>query len=306
MADLANAQIQRLVTLVAWMSQRDTGEEISYRNAARQLDAPEAVLKGDLKVLLSLTESYKPWVGSLSVAITASGFLLSSLGAFRRPLTLSRDEALALILGLLSVRGGRDLAGRLGREFGAAPDTEAVERTWAVGPTPGEHVAQVLGLARRARDEKQKLELLYAGSANEPSRRTVHVHQVVQARGAWYLVAWCEKSSARRVFRVERIIEAAELAERFTPRSGLKRVSSERDLLHADGAPSARIAFSARISRWMRERYPAGKDAPDGRYLVDLPVADPRWLAREVLQYGAEAEVLEPEGMREFVRGMVG
>ena len=31
---------------------------------------------------------------------------------------------------------------------------------------------------------------------------------------------------------------------------------------------------------------------------MEFPVADPNWLAREVLQYGAEAEVLGPEGMR--------
>ena len=34
-------------------------------------------------------------------------------------------------------------------------------------------------------------------------------------------------------------------------------------------------------------------------------VADPAWFVREILQYGAEAEVLEPEGMREAVRRMV-
>jgi len=37
-----------------------------------------------------------------------------------------------------------------------------------------------------------------------------------------------------------------------------------------------------------------------------MKVADPAWLVREVLQYGAEAEVLEPESLREAVRGAVG
>jgi proteasome accessory factor C len=134
----------------------------------------------------------------------------------------------------------------------------------------------------------------------------VEVYQVVQGGGAWYLVTWCAKADARRTFRVERILEATPTGESFMPRKGLKRVASAKDLLSADGAPLALIAFSPRIARWVREKYPAGADAPDGRYLVDLPVADPRWLAREVLQYGAEAEVLAPEGMREFVRGMVG
>ena len=107
------------------MSQRDNGHPIRYAAAARQLGVSEAVLKGDLKILLDLTESYKPWLGSLSVSITAGGFTLGSRGAFRRPFRLSRDEALTLILGLAGVRGGMALAARLGTGFGAAPDNGA-------------------------------------------------------------------------------------------------------------------------------------------------------------------------------------
>jgi len=66
------------------------------------------------------------------------------------------------------------------------------------------------------------------------------------------------------------------------------------------------VGFSPRIARWLKERYPDGEQQPDGSYRVRFPVADPRWLAREVLQYGAEAEVLAPEGMRTFVRDLVG
>ena len=167
-------------------------------------------------------------------------------------------------------------------------------------------MAQLLALARRARDEKTKLDLLYAASNAEPSRRVVHPHQVVQDRGTWYLVAWCEKSNATRRFRVERILELSELEQRFTPRRDLKPVTAAGDLLSGDSLPTATVAFSPRISRWMREKYPDGKASPDGRYLVTLPVADPNWLAREVLQYGAEAEVVGPEAMREFVGGVLG
>ena len=69
--------------------------------------------------------------------------------------------------------------------------------------------------------------------------------------------------------------------------------TTERVSLGSGGAEASGASFHASISA-------------DGRYVVEFPVADPNWLAREVLQYGAEAEVLAPEGMREFVRGMVG
>jgi predicted DNA-binding transcriptional regulator YafY len=55
----------------------------------------------------------------------------------------------------------------------------------------------------------------------------------------------------------------------------------------------------------MRERYPDGRNLPDGCYEVTFPVADPSWFVREVLQYGAEAEVVEPESLRVAVRDMV-
>src|SRR5262245_5517328 len=217
MADLAQNQIQRLVEVVATMSQRDTEAPLPYDKAARQLGVSEATLKSDLKVLLDLTDSYKSWLGSLRVAIVAGGFILGSRGSFRRPLRLNRDEVLTLILGLIGLPGGKELAARLGGEFATSQETKEAERFWAIGPTPAESLVQLLGLARRARDEHRKLDILYSASAGEPSRRTIEPHQLVQAGKAWYLVAWCEKSNATRRFRVERILEASLLEQRFTP-----------------------------------------------------------------------------------------
>jgi proteasome accessory factor C len=305
MPELAHQQVQRLIGLVAWMSQRHTGDTIPYATAARHLGVTEATLRADLEVLVDLTDRYKPWLGSLSVAITARGFLLGSMGPFRRPLRLSRDEALALLVGLAGVRGGRELAARLGRDVGAAPEAGEVARAWVFGPTPGERVAQVLSLAREARDATRRLEITYCGSSAEPSTRVIHPHQVVEAGGAWYIVAWCEQAKGARHFRAERVIAAAMADGRFTPRPELRRVRTARDLLDAEGVPAATVRFSGRIVRWIRERYPDGEDS-EGGYRVKFPVADPRWLAREVLQYGAEAEVVEPEAMREFVRKMLG
>jgi len=306
MSDLAETRVQRLIQLVAWMSQRDSDEPLRYDAAATALDVNEETLRSDLGVLLSLTEGYKPWLASLQVALTADGFALGSLGAFRRPLRLSRDESLALVVGLMDVRGGRPLAERLGQTLGAAPDPAEVERSWGLGPTPAEHVAQVLGLARCARDERKKLAMVYCGSEAEASRRIVHPYQVVQHGGRWYLIAWCERAKGVRHFRAERVLELEILDETFKPRPGLKPVRRAGDLLTADRVAKVTVGFRPRIARWLKERYPDGEERPDGSYRVRFPVVDPRWLVREVLQYGAEAEVLAPEGMRTFMEGLVG
>ena len=84
-----------------------------------------------------------------------------------------------------------------------------------------------------------------------------------------------------------------------------KPITDPKELLSADGTVPAQVAFSKKISRWLRERYPNGHEQRDGRYVVTFHVADPAWFVREVLQYGAEAEVLGPEGLREAVKRMV-
>jgi proteasome accessory factor C len=305
MADLAEAQVQRLVSLVAWMSQGDRERPVSLAAAARRLGVSADTVRKDLDVLVGLTDEVKPWLTSLQFAVTAEGFILGSLGAFRRPLRLTGDEGLAIMLGLLQGRGGHDLARRLGALLGRAPSAGDVDRVWGIGPTPGEGVSQILALARRARDESRRLEISYCGSSAEPSTRVVHPHQVVQNGGHWYVVAWCEQAGGKRLFRAERVLSARLLEDGFERRADFDRVRGARDLFSGAATLTAVVAFSARIRRWIRERYPGGEDSPDGRYLVRFPVADPRWLAREVLQYGAEAEVLEPVGVREFLKGLL-
>ena len=305
MADLAEAQVQRLVSLVAWMSQGDREGPVTFSAAARRLGVSADTVRKDLEVLVGLTDEVKPWLSSLQLAFTAEGFILGSLGAFRRPLRLTGDEGLAIMLGLLQGRGGHELARKLGALLDRAPEAGDVDRVWAIGPTPGEGVSQVLALARRARDESRRLELTYCGSSAEPSTRVVHPYQVVQNGGHWYIIAWCEQARGKRHFRAERVLAARLLGDGFDRKADVEAVRGTRDLFSGQAAMTAVVAFSARIKRWIRERYPDGEERPDGRYVVRFPVADPRWLAREVLQYGAEAEVLEPVGVREVLRALI-
>ena len=116
----------------------------------------------------------------------------------------------------------------------------------------------------------------------------------------------CEKVAPFRTFRADRILDARLLEQDFRPQVLFKPIQAPAELLRADDPVIARVAFSARIARWLKERYPNGRDGGDGRYSVTFTVADPAWFVREVLQYGAEAEVLEPEGLREAVRGAIG
>ena len=306
MPETAQAQVPRLVELLAWLSQGDSAKPVTYRAAARRLGVPEQTIRSDLDALLGLSAEHRDWLASLRIAVVAEGFAAHSLGAFRRPLHLTGEEGVALLLGLAGARGGQTVAKRLSKALGAAPHPEAVDAAYALSGAPTEELEQTLAVARRARDERKKLEILYCASAGEPSRRVVHVHQIVEAAGRWYLVAWCEKVADFRNFRADRVLEAKLVEREFRPQVLFKPIRKVEELLRADETVTAKVAFSPRIARWLKERYPGGREARDARYLVTFRVADAGWFVREILQYGAEAEVLEPEGLREAVRGAVG
>jgi predicted DNA-binding transcriptional regulator YafY len=305
MPETATTQAVRLVELVAWMSQRDSNKPVPYRAAARRLGVTEEVIRTDLSTLVGLTDAYKPWLASLNVAILADGFVVESRGSFRRPFRLTPEEALAVVIGLAGSRGGAALAKKLGAALSAAPDADTVGRAYGLGPTPTAHLDQVLAQARQARAGRLKLEIHYCGLGAEPASRVVHVHQVVQYFGVWYVIAWCEKVREFRHFRAERVLESRLLTQDFKPQILFKPIREAGKLLQAEETVTAVVAFGPKISRWLKEQYPGGREDARGRYLVTFKVADPAWLAREVLQYGAEAEVVEPESLREAVRGVV-
>ena len=57
------------------------------------------------------------------------------------------------------------------------------------------------------------------------------------------------------------------------------------------------VRYSATIGRWILERGD-GIERPDGSVIVEHRASDPRWAIRHVLQYGADAEILEPPSLR--------
>jgi predicted DNA-binding transcriptional regulator YafY len=64
------------------------------------------------------------------------------------------------------------------------------------------------------------------------------------------------------------------------------------------------VRYSPRIARWIREKGPV-EECDDGSVVVRHRVADPDWAVRHVLQYGADAEILEPEACRKSITALL-
>jgi proteasome accessory factor C len=237
---------------------------------------------------------------------------------FRRPVRLLAREAAALGMGLRSlateaspVRRERllELAGLVEREFALPGAEPARERVLAVlGDRPAGDLYEALRHAAAARRVCRiryvKPGPVHSGQRAEPETRTVEPYALLFAERWWYAVSRCRDRQGIRLFRVDRVLDVEVLDEGFDVPADFDVRAHARDgrALVAGETAEATVRYAARVAAWIRERFPDAEEAADGAVVVRHRVADPHWLARHVLQYGRDAEVVEPRPLRELVR----
>lgn len=161
--------------------------------------------------------------------------------------------------------------------------------------------------------ERKRLAFEYrARSTDEATRRLVSPQRITHYRDNWYLDAWDHEREAVRSFAVDRINRARLLDEaaRDVPETDLnEQLASSYGIF--SGAPKgwATIVFSAKAARWVADEHwhskQQGRFLPDGRYELKLPYGMSRELLMDVLHYGADAEIIEPQSLREQARSLL-
>jgi predicted DNA-binding transcriptional regulator YafY len=105
-----------------------------------------------------------------------------------------------------------------------------------------------------------------------------------------------------RFFRLDRVEEVALLGERFERDESIpSRLQSTSRAFASETSRRMTVRYSPRIARWVSEREGKPLDE-DGSLTLEHQVADESWAVRHVLQYGPDAELLEPAELREKVR----
>lgn len=309
LSDEAAEQLRRLLHTIPALSD---GKAHSIEEVARLAHADRETV---LRDLFSLSDRYgEPggFIAGLKIGIDSEhGVTVDPSRHFRRPMGLSVRELFALDLGLAMLRHERpptdhpaiDRArGRIRRLVAKTPDTKVPPEPWA-GDIGAAGDAEVLATIRQAHHKRQRVRVTYrSGDAKESATRTICPYGLVAARGAWYVVAYCDDREDIRVFRADRIEEVKILTTRYeVPRSfSVDSVVHDGRVFQSDGSPPLRVRYSPRVARWIAEREQATPDA-DGSVTVQYPLADAQWAVRHVLQYGADAEVLAPERVRQAV-----
>ncbi len=126
-------------------------------------------------------------------------------------------------------------------------------------------------------------------------RRTVDPLGLVLKGGAWYLVA--RRSVGMRVYRVSRVVSARALADGFERPDGFELESFWEGWSRAFEQTLSRVEVRVRVSEELRRFLPLDRRIePDGSVTVwfrDLGEA-----YRDLLGFGADAEVLAPQELR--------
>jgi len=182
------------------------------------------------------------------------------------PLMFSEDEALALVLGLLSVRhtglaGARaDAEGALGKVERVMPDSlrarvRAVrEAVVLVGTGRDSQAATaVIGALSEAAHRRRRVWLRYRSGRGEETTRAVDVYGVVCYEGVWYAVGHDHLRADMRTFRVDRVLDARVRDEAFTPPADFDPVAQvERAIATAPGALPVEVLLETTLEEARR------------------------------------------------------
>ena len=158
----------------------------------------------------------------------------------------------------------------------------------------------------------QRQQLLFeyhSRGKDEINQRTVSPQRLVHYRDNWYLDAHCHLRNELRNFSIDRInniqlldtpaqqIDEQQLQEHFADAYGI---------FAGKGDHSAVLHFSPYRARWVAEErwHPKqqGLFLDDGRYELRLPYGKAQELIMDILKYGPDVEVVEPQSLREAVR----
>ena len=308
----AAAQLRRVLQLVPEIAD---GEEHDIGELAARIGSDSRTLQKDLNSLVERYDLPGGFVEGVQLFLEP-GRVSAMTNHFQRPMRLTSSELSALVLGLSVLRTRRTPA-----EHGAiesarlklqqiavhVADDPLVTSTHSVSLADGGDPV-MLSLVHRAIRASTKFRIGYRKSGSDVvDERVVCPYLLTAANGAFYLIAYCDRERSVRMFRFDRIESIEAVAESFERPADFDADELLRDGRMFSGGESEQmtVRYSPRIARWIAEREGRQRDA-DGGLVMQHPLADIEWAMRHVLQYGPDAEVLEPAYVRAALRERLG
>jgi proteasome accessory factor C len=298
----------RLPRLLALLPYLLAHPGVRVAEAADDFGVPEAQLRRDLQLLWMCGLPGHGPGDLIDLSFEGDTVSVGHDAGLARPLRLTTDEALALVVALRTLADQPGLTDRgaveraLAKVEAAAGGAVEAASAVAVAVEPPD---RVLAQLRAALDQGRAVHLTYYVAArDESTERDVDPVRLRWADGRWYLEAWCRSVGAMRFFRVDRVDGVEILDEPSAPPAdAVPRDLSAGVYQPAPEHPLVTLRLD-QPGRWVADYYPCetAVTLPDGRLEVTLRASDTAWLRRLVLGLGPAGEVVGPAWLVEQVR----
>lgn len=146
------------------------------------------------------------------------------------------------------------------------------------------------------------IEFNYYGSSGEKSIRRIEPVKLVFKVNAWYLQGFCLIKNAYRFFKITRISDLRIRQETFSERAPAE-LSEDVEVQNARKWTDVCLKVSARGAYRVYDEF-YEKDIVknrDGSFTITVSLPENKWLIRYILSFGADAEVLSPQNIRDMI-----
>jgi predicted DNA-binding transcriptional regulator YafY len=284
---------------------------LSARELADHLEVSQRTVYRDLDALSSAGVPVHAERGVSGGIVLADGY--------RRALTqFNEDEIRALFIAgdsLLSDIGFEDQRpGALEKLAGALSDAQRRSaetmrgrvfldhRRWKQSAQPREHLA----VLRVAVWEDRRVHLRYRDQSRKLTTRVIDPLGLVAKAGVWYLVA--RSRNEMRTFRADRILSVEDTDERFTRPDGFDLVAFWREWTTKFEESLPGYPIMLRVAREMLDDVTGYwetqvLDDPERSesVLVKVVFPGPQTAAHQIVAWGGNVKIVEPEELRERV-----
>ncbi|MEG1434430.1 MAG: YafY family protein [Gordonibacter sp.] len=290
---MQQARLFEIIYLLMERSPRTTGE------LARRLEVSARTVRRDVDALSSTGVPVYMTRGKGGGVHLMDGYVLN-----KSLISDQEQDDILAALSALETTGAvdsRTTSERIARLF-QRESTDWLDIDFSFWGAPPEY-KQAFETIRRAICTRSLLSFGYYDASGNQTERIVEAARLVFKESNWYLQAFCLKRNDWRVFKLFRIdwrtMEV--LPERFEPRtppvafgqSGLSGATRLVLLFEQGSEHRVREEFAPDSITW-RE---------DGRLVVTLDSRLDQRTRFYLLSYGADLEVLEPEEVRQWLRG---
>lgn len=187
-----------------------------------------------------------------------------------------------------------------------SPDTELPHARFTVFSPPSTSVQpKIWDIIFETVRTKKQLEIIYQPPGHQPATRLLDPYHALRYDGDWYVTGLCHERLKIRTFSLSRIRQATPQKTTFTiPKSfDFKKITGSRFGIHwGEDEQQVDIKFSSKTAPYIVERnwHPSQKivNNPDGSIQLQLTVNHTLELKRWIMSWGKDAEVVQPQKLR--------